>query len=185
MSGLPESTRLWLLELARASIAGHLAGGVPDAPPELPEGAALARGCFVSIHTREGELRGCIGSFAAEGPLWRSVRNMAIAAASRDPRFPPLAAAELARCDIEISVLSELSPAMPEQIEIGRHGLCIERGVRRGVLLPQVAVQYQWDRDTFLAHTCRKAGLPPSAWRDSETRIAVFSAEIFSEGARA
>jgi uncharacterized protein len=181
MSTLSEATRRWLLDLARGSIASHLAGGAAPAPAELPEGATLARGCFVSLHTKSGDLRGCIGSFAADGPLWRSVRDMAIAAASRDPRFPPMHAGELEACDIEISVLSELTRATPEQVLVGTHGLCVARGFRRGVLLPQVAVEYGWDRDTFLEHTCIKAGLPGAAWRDRETTIEVFSAEIFGE----
>jgi len=106
---------------------------------------------------------------------------MAIASGWEDPRFPPLDASELDEIEIEISVLSPLRPARPEEIEVGKHGVYITKGFYRGVLLPQVAVEYGWDRETFLAQTCLKAGLHPDAWKEPDTKIEIFSAEVFSE----
>ena len=129
-------------------------------------------------------LRGCIGSFTGSGPLVDTVREMAVSASTRDPRFPPLSEAELGEVDLEISVLSPLRPVSdPNEIEVGRHGIFITRGFHSGVLLPQVASEYGWDRETFLEHTCAKAGLPADAWRDADTRIEVFEAQVFGEKA--
>jgi uncharacterized protein len=177
---LSSTTRRWLLAWARGSIATHL-GATTHEGAGVPTDAEAPGGCFVSLHTKSGELRGCIGTFTSDGPLWHAVRDMAIAAASRDPRFPSLTRAELDGCHIEISVLSPLRTASAAEIEVGRHGICIERGYQRGVLLPQVAVEYGWDRDTFLEHTCMKAGLPREAWREPGTKIEIFSAEIFGD----
>jgi AmmeMemoRadiSam system protein A len=116
-------------------------------------------------------------------PLWRSVRDNAVNAAFHDPRFPPLEPSELDDVEIEISALTPLRPvSTPEEVRVGVHGVMIERGPYRGLLLPQVAVEYGWDRETFLDHTCRKAGLAPGCWKDPATRIEVFSADVFSEG---
>lgn len=150
--------------------------------PELMRPA----GVFVTLHVRRPghplELRGCIGTFEASAPLVNNVSQMAIAAATRDPRFPPVSVAELDQIVIEISVLSPRRRVRPEQIEVGRHGIYITRGAQRGVLLPQVAVEHGWDAATFLDHTCLKAGLPPGSWReDPSVEIEVFSAEILSE----
>jgi len=106
---------------------------------------------------------------------------MAAAAAFDDPRFPPLRADELPATQIEISRLSSLCRAVPEEVVPGRHGACIARGERRGVLLPQVATAYGWDRETFLSQCCLKAGLPPDAWRDPATELLIFEAEVFGE----
>jgi len=139
------------------------------------------RGCFVTIH-QHGQLRGCIGNFQPQQALFRSVAEMAVAAASKDPRFPPLQSADLASISLEISVLSPLEKiASVAEIEVGRDGIYLERGYYRGVLLPQVAIAYGWDRATFLAQTCHKAGLPSEAWKSPETTIYRFSAEIFNE----
>ena len=127
-------------------------------------------------------LKGCIGSFEAQRSLWETVHEMATAAATRDPRFAPVGARDLGRLDVEISVLSP--PRLlrdPADIEIGRHGLEIRRGGARGLLLPQVATDHRLDRETFLSETCRKAGLPPDAWRHPETEIRVFEADVFGE----
>ncbi|MBI3178988.1 MAG: AmmeMemoRadiSam system protein A [Deltaproteobacteria bacterium] len=180
---LAEDARMWLLDLARLAIA-HVVG-VSDAMPQpgaVPLGAADPRGCFVSLHRISGELRGCIGTFELR-PLWEAVREMAVAAAIRDPRFTALTAAELAACVIEISALTRPSAARAEEVRPGMHGLMVQRGLYRGVLLPQVAVEYGWDRETFLDHTCIKAGLPAAAWRDGSVTIEVFTAEVFSESA--
>jgi AmmeMemoRadiSam system protein A len=179
---LPEKTRRWLLEQARATIATAVGHGEPlsDAPA-LPDGADEPRGCFVTLHTRSGALRGCIGTFVADEPLWRAVREMAVAAATRDPRFRALSGDELDDCVLEISALTPTEPAQPEDVEVGRHGVCVERGYNRGVLLPQVATEHGWDRETFISQTCVKAGLPPDAWRDGSVTLEVFSAEVFGE----
>jgi AmmeMemoRadiSam system protein A len=137
-------------------------------------------GVFVTL-TKHGELRGCIGTFENGSPLIDNINAMAVAAASRDPRFSPLRADELDDCDLEISVLSPLRQATADEVEVGKHGLEISQGSNRGVLLPQVASENGWDRQTFLSHTCRKAGLPKNAWRDPSTTIEIFSAQIFSE----
>jgi AmmeMemoRadiSam system protein A len=139
-------------------------------------------GAFVSLHTHEGDLRGCIGSIHPVAPLCHAVSANAINAAFRDPRFYPLEREELPRIHIEISVMSPIEAVTdPEAIEVGRDGLIVSRGGRAGLLLPQVATEYGWDRETFLAQTCGKAGLPPDAWRRPDCRIERFSAEVFGE----
>ncbi len=179
---LAEEARLWLLDLARLTIA-HVVGAAAARPEPrvVPPEAAELRGCFVSLHRVSGELRGCIGTFEPQ-PLWEAVREMAVAAATRDPRFSALTAPELEACVIEISALTPPSLARPEDVLPGTHGVVVQRGNRRGVLLPQVAVEYGWDRETFLDHTCAKAGLPRAAWRDGSVIIEVFTADVFSEG---
>ena len=168
-----------LRRIALESIREALAGRRFIPPP--PESPALRqpRGAFVTLR-RGGALRGCIGTLVARRPLYEEVAQMALAAAFEDPRFPPLSAEELSDLELEISALTPLRRVQdPAEIEVGRHGLYIRRGPFSGVLLPQVAVEYGWDRETFLRETCRKAGLPPDAWRDPETEIYVFSAEVF------
>lgn len=169
-----------LLELARESIAGRLTGTEPA--PLQPSGTlAQEGGAFVTLH-RQGQLRGCIGNFQGSGTLAETVRDMARAAAFEDPRFPPLSARELDEVDLEISVLTPLTRTVdPESIEVGRHGIYLIRGPYRGVLLPQVAVEWGWNRETFLDQTCVKAGMAPGCWRDPATEIYVFSAEVFGE----
>jgi AmmeMemoRadiSam system protein A len=171
--------RRYLLELARGSIAERLGVGSPpgcDRPPGL-EGL---QGAFVTLKI-DGRLRGCIGHVVGVSPLWEAVRDNAIAAAFRDPRFPELTADELPGARLEISVLSPLQSVEADEIDVGRHGLLLEQGAARGLLLPQVAVEYGWDRETFLDHTCRKAGLASGCWRHPDTVIQVFSAEVFGE----
>jgi len=175
------ATRRWLLSWARHSIEASLRGESDPTPADPPAEVQQPAGCFVTLHGRGGALRGCIGTFAAEAPLWCAVRDMAIAAASRDPRFAAVTAEELTACDIEISVLSPPVPANATAVEVGHHGIVMRRGSRHGVLLPQVAVAQGWDRETFLDRTCRKAGLPPGAWRDGSVEIELFSAEVFGE----
>jgi AmmeMemoRadiSam system protein A len=132
---------------------------------------------------KDGQLRGCIGSIEPVRPLWADVQANAVHALLDDPRFPPATADELARLDLEISVLSPFVPVADplHAVEIGVHGLLVERGPRRGILLPQVPVEWGWDVPTFLGHACRKAGLPPDAWRDRDTTLSTFSAEVFGE----
>jgi len=170
-----------LLGIARSSIADHL-DGLPGVPFHPPVGAMTEiRGAFVTL-LASGGLRGCIGHVEGVEPLWRSVQDNALAAAFRDPRFPPVTRDELPGLSLEISALTPLEVVdSPTEIEVGRHGVLIERGVHRGLLLPQVPVQFGWDRETFLDHTCRKAGLDSGCWRHLDTRILVFEAQVFGE----
>lgn len=175
--------RTELLAIARQSITVSLDGErlTLDAAG-FAEELRRPSGAFVSLHTHDGELRGCIGSIQPVSPLFQAVAANAVHAAFRDPRFHPLRREELGRVHIEISVMSPIVPvAAVEEIEVGRDGLIISRGSRAGLLLPQVATEYGWDRETFLRHTCRKAGLPDDSWRSPECRIERFSAEVFGE----
>lgn len=171
-----------LLQIARETIAGLArAGKKPPLPFPLGPGLTARNGAFVSLH-RHGQLRGCIGTFVGEGPLAATVQNMAAAAAFEDPRFSSLREDELAAIDLEISVLSPMIEVKDvKEIEVGRHGIYVTKGYYRGVLLPQVATEQGWDRETFLSHTCIKAGLPPDAWKKGGLKIEVFTAEVFGE----
>jgi uncharacterized protein len=170
-----------LLAVARETIDTLVQGRRPPAHPADLEGLSFPRGAFVTIH-RRGQLRGCIGNFTSPNPLVRTVEEMAVAAASQDPRFMPVRPAELGEIDLEISVLSPLRPIKDiDEIEVGRHGIYIIHPRGRGVLLPQVATEQGWDRDTFLEHTCLKAGLQPGCWRDPQSQVLIFSAQIFGE----
>jgi AmmeMemoRadiSam system protein A len=176
---LDEREQQTLLTLARKALEARVRGG---RPPEREYGGLLdePRGAFVTIH-RHGELRGCLGRIEVDRPLSDTVADLAAVVADSDPRFEPVSPAELPRIELEVSVLTpERDVTDVGEIEVGRHGLIIERGSRRGLLLPQVAVEHAWDRDTFLAHTCLKAGLPPDAWRHG-ARILLFEAQVFSE----
>jgi len=138
-------------------------------------------GLFVTLHKFD-QLRGCIGYVEGIKPLQDAVEEMSIAAAFEDPRFPPVESDELENIEIEISVLSPLETILDtNRIEIGRHGLVIEQGLMRGLLLPQVATDYDWNVQTFLEQTCHKAGLKSDAWKDESTKIQIFSAEIFCD----
>ena len=173
-----------LVAIARHAIETFVRTGHVVAAEREEPALNQHRGCFVTIH-RQGELRGCIGTFTAARPLWREVAAMAVSAATRDPRFNPMKERELADFSLEISVLSPLEETdEPRKIEVGKHGIYLERDGNRGVLLPQVAVEQGWDRQTFLRQTCRKAGLAPDAWAAPGTRLYIFTAEIFGEGNR-
>lgn len=178
---LTPAQRRAVLALARRAVAARVTGAQP--PPAFdPDLPPLDAGAFVSLH-RYGDLRGCIGHIEADRPLGDVVVRVAASAAVEDPRFRPVSEAELASIDIEVSVLGPLEridPLDPAQIEIGRHGLVIESGRRRGLLLPQVATEWGWDRETFLAQLCGKAGLARDAWR-SGADVYRFEAEVFSE----
>lgn len=154
--------------------------------PELiidSENLKQKRGAFVTLK-KGGQLRGCIGYIKAYKPLGETVQEMAIAAAFNDPRFPSLKSDELQYLTFEISVLSPFKRIKDvNEIEVGKHGLYIVRGCNSGLLLPQVAIEYEWDRETFLKETCHKAGLPLQAWMDEETEIYIFSAEYFGDTA--
>ena len=149
--------------------------------PTLPEGGLLEqrRGAFVTLH-RKGSLRGCIGIVMPIKPLNEAIREMALSAAFGDPRFMPLRAEELRGLEIEISVLTPLREIEdPDEIEVGIHGLMIVKGRHSGLLLPQVATENRWDRETLLDNTCLKAGLQPDAWREPDATIYAFSADVF------
>jgi len=178
---LTADERRFLLVLARTTLDDHFAGK-ESAPSASPEGSLCEqRGAFVTLEIK-GDLRGCIGHVVAVAPLWQSVRDNALAAAFRDPRFSPLTAEELSLVTIEISALSPLRRISSiDEIVIGRDGLVMERGRRRGLLLPQVASDNGWDLETFLFHTCRKAYLPPRCWEHPDTVVKTFSADVFSE----
>jgi len=149
-----------------------------DTPPAL-RGLAEARGVFTTLYLG-GELRGCVGYAMPVAPLYRAVAETARAAAFEDTRFSPVTREEAFKLEVSLSVLSPLFPIHPEAVEVGRHGLVISQGGRRGLLLPQVPGEYGWDRETFLGQTCRKAGLPLDAWRKGAT-IEAFTAEVFSD----
>jgi AmmeMemoRadiSam system protein A len=174
----PEDRRR-LLAAARQAAADALAGRPPRRVE--PDGVFARRaGVFVSFHL-DGDLRGCIGHPDGNQALATVVPQCAVAAATGDPRFDAITSAELARCVIEISVLGPISAVRDAgDIVVGRDGLIAEQGWRRGLLLPQVAVEYGWDREAFLARTCAKAGLPPDAWKRGAA-ISRFEADVFDD----
>ncbi len=204
---LAQENRLWLLAWARMHIQQTAQGvgrkssrlneenfeiAAYTAPQSInlstvPEGCTAPQGCFVSIY-QHNKLRGCIGTFSDEQALFEAVARMAKAAASHDPRFTAMGSEALdnrgmlINVRIEISALSARQPIAIEDIEIGRHGLWISQGASSGVLLPQVATAHGWNTQTFLQHTCEKAGLPPESWREEQTLIEAFEAEVFSDG---
>jgi AmmeMemoRadiSam system protein A len=168
-----------LLRLARRSLEARVRREPPP-PREDGGGLDLPMGVFVTIHTK-GDLRGCLGRLEHDRPIAENVAHLAAVVSDSDPRFPPLRASELADTVIEISALApEIEVRDVTGIEIGRHGLIVEQRYRRGLLLPQVAIEHGWDRETFLNHTCIKAGLPPDAWRHG-ARLFTFEAQVFGE----
>ena len=178
---LSEEQKRWLIDIARqtvmAAVAGEPAPDLATDDPDLRE----PRGAFITLK-KAGQLRGCIGYIEPRAPLIEAVADNAESAALRDPRFTPVTPEELPDISIEISALTPLEPvADVEEIEVGRHGLVLSRGPNRGLLLPQVPVEWGWDREEFLEHTCLKAGLPPEAWRHDDTELLCFEAEVFSE----
>jgi uncharacterized protein len=173
-----DAERATLLAIARAAIVER-ASGRPASGGRAEEGLARHAAAFVTLHSG-GALRGCIGHLQTDLPLPAVVAKCAVAAANDDPRFPPVTLAEVADLEIEISVLGPLEPVKTlEDIRIGQHGLVVERGWHRGLLLPQVATEWNWDARTFVAHTCEKAGLPPTAWPDGGATLLRFEAEVF------
>jgi uncharacterized protein len=176
---LDESQRKGLLGIARRALEGYIGVG-KISPEECERGKLAAPGAaFVTI-TKNGRLRGCIGYTEAVAPLFKVVQECAVTAATEDPRFPPVSRKELPSLRIEISVLTPLFSIRPEEVEVGKHGLMVAQGGMRGLLLPQVPVEWEWDRETFLDQVCVKAGLPPSAWRHGAT-LQAFTAEVFGE----
>ena len=170
--------RTQLLRLAHESILSALeARGIPLDPP-TPH-FAEPRGAFTTLYLHD-RLRGCVGYVLPISSVYRAVADTARAAAFEDNRFYPVTLDEARDLKIELSILSPPQPIAPEDIEIGRHGLLISMHGYRGLLLPQVPIEHHWDRETFLDQTCRKAGLPPDAWRKGAT-IEGFTAEVFGE----
>ncbi len=171
----------FLLRLARESISTHLRG--QEILSQVPDNPVFQKkaGGFVTLH-KDGNLRGCIGFVKAVDTIYNTVKRMAVTAATDDPRFPRVGVGELAELEIEISILSEMEAVTEKgEIEIGRDGLFIVKGFQSGLLLPQVAMEYSFDVETFLRETCRKAGLAENSWKDDNTKIFRFEAEVFSE----
>jgi AmmeMemoRadiSam system protein A len=169
-----------LVAIAREAVKG--AAGAPAAAIDAGSTFPGASGAFVTLK-RGGRLRGCIGTLQCRRSLPEEVRRVAVSAAREDPRFAPVTAPELADLQIEVSVLGPLEPIDPRDpaaVEIGRHGLVVEQGARRGLLLPQVATEWGWDRESFLSQTCVKAGLPPDAWRHGAA-VYRFDAIVFGD----
>jgi AmmeMemoRadiSam system protein A len=177
--GLSKAEKALLHKIARESIAARLKGQSPPNYDVTSPALKETRGAFVTLK-KHGRLRGCIGHIVGRLPLADTVREMAQAAAFEDPRFPPVTASEFDDLDIEISAMTPLKEIdAVGEIQVGTHGIYITDGRRSGLLLPQVATEYGWDRRTFLEQTCRKAGLPKDAWKASGTRMFTFSAEVF------
>jgi AmmeMemoRadiSam system protein A len=180
MSPLADREKQLLLELARRALTAGVEKreSIPDVPAD--EVLRQPGGAFVTLH-RRGRLRGCVGQLPSKQPLVEVVAHCAKAAALEDPRFKPVRADEVAEIEIELSILSGLEDVTLGRIEAGKHGLVVSRGRQRGVLLPQVATEFRWQAARFLEETCVKAGLEREAWKDPQTRIQAFTAEVFSE----
>jgi AmmeMemoRadiSam system protein A len=189
MSPLPEAPagsqefssaeRAILLQVAHDAIASALDRCEISMAPPSPH-LAEPRGAFTTLY-HQGDLRGCVGFVEAVASLYQTVIETARAAAFEDTRFWPVTREELAGLQVSLSILTKPQPISPEQVEIGRHGLIVGQGGRRGLLLPQVPVEHNWDRTTFFEQTCRKAGLPLDAWQKGAL-IEAFTAEVFADG---
>jgi len=179
---LNDSQKAFLLGLARDTVAAAASSSRPAAKPTTKDPVLLAkRGAFVTLKVG-GELRGCIGYPLPYKPLAETVAEMAVAAATQDYRFDPIDPEDLARLDIEISVLTLPKTVTDvKEIEVGKHGIIVSQGRNSGLLLPQVPEEYGWDLETFLRHGCQKAGLPANAWKTG-AKIETFEAQVFSEG---
>lgn len=178
---LTDEEKDYLKDLVVKSVSfGLTPSDGPFGPPEPPTDKLREElGAFVTLKLG-GNLRGCIGNVQGSGELFRTVWNMAQSAAFQDPRFPPVSEHEFDALDYEISILSPIDVCPdPAQVEVGRHGLIMSRDGRSGLLLPQVPVEWGWDRETFLAQTCIKAGLPRDAWKEPDTTILWFEAVVF------
>jgi hypothetical protein len=180
-SDLTETEQKSLLRIARSTLESHIRSGKsPDVKPLTPR-LGEKRGAFVTLH-EHGELRGCIGYVEAVKPLYQAVSEMAVAASTEDPRFPPVQVEELDNIEIEITVLSPLRPLpSPDSVIVGRHGLVIRKGFHSGLLLPQVPVEQGWNREQFLSHTCLKAGLPPNSYKEKDAQLFCFTGQVFGE----
>ena len=179
---LNKTQRKRLLEIARSSIETYLRTGKKLEVNETDPLLLKVMGAFVTLNERS-ELRGCIGSLVGSEPLYLTVRDMAVEAATQDPRFNPVGLEELKNIDIEVSVLSPMERIVnSDEIQLGVHGVLVRKGLRSGVFLPQVATETGWSKEEFMSNLCLyKAGLAADAWKDKSTEIYVFTAEVFSE----
>jgi len=180
MSPLSSDERRALLDLARRAIVEAVCHGRLANLPPYTSALAQPRPAFVTLH-HNGRLRGCMGQVEPDASLMETVARCAICAALEDPRFRPLEPEETGDLEIEISVLSPLVPIQPQEIEIGVHGILIAWEGRRGLLLPQVAIEHRFTRERFLEAACEKAGLERDAWKNPDARILSFTAEVFSQ----
>ncbi|MFQ5605199.1 MAG: AmmeMemoRadiSam system protein A [bacterium] len=181
---LSKAEQKTLLKFARESIAANLRGEDPAAFENQSPRLSEERGAFVTL-LKNNSLRGCIGFVQSYKPLYETIKEVAVAAAFRDPRFPPLSENELPEIIIEISVISPMQKIQSiKKIKIKRHGLFISHGKSQGLLLPQVAVNNKWDRQTFLEHVCLKAGLKKNDWKNPEAEIMIFQAQVFKEDSK-
>jgi uncharacterized protein len=177
---LDKEEQRFLLGLARQAVEGYLKTGKKPKPKIDNSQLLEKRGAFVTLKV-DGRLRGCIGYPLPVKPLAEAIIEMAVAAATQDFRFKPLTVEELPRTRIEISVLTLPEPLKnPQEVEVGRHGIIVTKGLSRGLLLPQVPLEYDWDRETYLRHGCLKAGLDDDEWQKG-AEIEVFEAQVFSE----
>jgi AmmeMemoRadiSam system protein B/AmmeMemoRadiSam system protein A len=181
-NGLTPQEKEELLKIARTTVESYVQTG--ETPKFSPTSTALKQplGAFVTLK-KNGQLRGCIGRFDASGPLYLTVQQMAVSAASQDPRFQPVHVSEMGQLEYEISVLSPLKKiGNPTEIELGKHGVQISKGFHHGVFLPQVAAETGWSKEEFLSELCsQKAGLPRDCWKDPGANLQVFTADVFSE----
>lgn len=175
----PPKTRKRIIALVREAVRAAAAGKPAPEPPDVP---ALGRrgGAFVTLKSG-GALRGCIGHFTGEGTLGETLVSMATAAAARDPRFEPVRPQEVDDLSVQVSLLSPMEETDPADVVPGTHGIYIRSGPFAGTLLPQVALEEGWDRETFLAHTCLKAGLSPDCWKRDGTTVYTYTAEVFGD----
>jgi AmmeMemoRadiSam system protein A len=179
MTMLTARDRTVLLHAARDALRAALSASEPQVLPEESRGVLGREGASFVTWRRNGDLRGCVGTLEAREPLSQNVRRMAVMAALHDGRFPPIEASELEALDAHVNVLGPPTPIDPAAIEIGRHGLLIERGPVRGVLLPEVASERGWTPERLIAETCHKAGLAGDAWRDPDTQLYGFETDSF------
>jgi hypothetical protein len=178
----------WAVRIARAVVEAHVRRQKPPAS-EVPQRFEEKSGVFVTLTTYPSDdLRGCIGYPEPLLPLIEALRDSAVSACSRDPRFPPVRADDLGKTRVEVSLLTppqEIQPKkrtdLPGMVKVGDDGLIVQKGWARGLLLPQVPVEWKWDAEEFLCQTCIKAMLPPDSWLQNETKIFKFQAEVFSE----
>jgi MEMO1 family protein len=180
-SDLNEREQKSLLGIARRTMETHIrTGKVPEPKPLTPK-LNEKRGAFVTLHER-GQLRGCIGYVEAVKPLYQAVSDMAVAASTQDPRFPPVEPAELDKIEVEITVLSPMRPVpSPDSVVVGKHGVVIKKDTCSAVFLPQVPVEEGWDRNTYLSQLCLKAQLPRDAWKSPDAKLFVFTGQVFGE----
>jgi len=178
---LSQDEKKLLIQIAKQSILDAVYGREPAISDAGSDTLNQKYGAFVTLN-QQGSLRGCIGNITASTPLWMTVRNMAVESALRDPRFYPLTPHELKETEIEISVLSPLEKIDDfEQITVGKHGILIKKGYYQGLLLPQVATDYKWNKTRFLEETCNKAGLNKNCYKEKGAEIFIFSAIVFGE----